>query len=135
MTERKFIIHPGSIEKDLASGMLSPEDKAKAEEVLRVIRQTIQGAKNLITTDDLPLSTKEWGRLAEPRLNGDVYVLSEDDVIFIRDCVVSGDEVEIMGAYTGICVKMAAVVARETGAVVKVSKEGVFDRKSFFDSV
>jgi hypothetical protein len=83
----------------------------------------LDNAQKLIVTEDIPVKP---GLLTfgEKYLNGDVYLLREDNTAFLRDCVEEGDVVEVFGAYRKICIRLAVEDIRSTGAKAIISRKG-----------
>ena len=102
MTEKTLIIHPGTIEYEIAHNeKLTSGEIQRGEAALRLIKETIDNAVSLVITDQEPAHRN--GRLKSAVLNGDVYLLIQDDLVVARDCVHRGDTVTIMGAYANVC--------------------------------
>jgi len=102
MSEKTLIIHPGTIEHEIAynTGLSAGEIEA-GQGALDLIARTIQAAENLVITDNLAMGVD--GRIESPVLDGDVYLLVQDDLGVTRDCVKEGDQATIMGAYANVC--------------------------------
>lgn len=129
MPYKKIVIHPNLIEWELSDENLHPDDREEAETALRKCNEAIANATNLVITDDLPAAKGRYARLENPNYNGDVYLLRDDNPLILRDCLQPGDDVEILGAYRDICVKLASVSAEEAGAKATISERGTYQGK------
>lgn len=123
MAEKKVIIHPDCIKNELRRKNVSSERRVDLENALSLIKSTLRNAKNLVITDNIPLKRGTFA-LDRKYLEGDIYLLREDDPVFLKDCVQSGDEVEVYGAYRDYCIKFAVDCIKSTGATVKISEKG-----------
>lgn len=125
MAEKTLIIHPGTIEFEIAqNGLLTQDEISKGEVALRIIKQAIDTAESLVITDQV--SANRNGRLKFSKLNGDVYLLIQDELVVVQDCVSRGDNVRIMGAYANVC---CAIVEDLIGGIVDnvyIDQEGAW---------
>lgn len=120
MVKKEMIVHPDCIEKDLVERDLNPQERASAQEALRVIKLLIQGAERVIIVDDIPVEELCFERRPE----ADVYILKQGYTGLTRSIFGPGDDVTVYGAYADLCVELVAGAAMKAGATVNVSLRG-----------
>jgi hypothetical protein len=91
---------------------------------LAVIKAIIDSADSLIITDELPAQRN--GRLKQSALNGDVYLLIQDDLAVSMDCVEEGDNVTIMGAYANVCCAIVEGLVGDLADSVNIHQIGAW---------
>jgi hypothetical protein len=123
MAEKKVVVHPGRIMAELQRKNISPRRRGYLENAMQVIDSTLNSAHRLVVTEDIPVRPGSL-TLGKKYLDGDVYLLREDNTTFLRDCVQEGDDVEVFGAYRRICVRWAIDDIKSTGANAIVSRRG-----------
>lgn len=91
---------------------------------LSIIKAVLDSADHLVITDQLP--AKGNGRLKQPVLNGDAYLLIQDDLIVTKDCVEEGDSVVIMGAYANVCCAIVEGLVGDKASSVSIHSTGAW---------
>ena len=98
MPHKDIIIHHGEITKQLSLPNLLESASSQIAIAHQLIENLIQGATSLVITDDIPCPPGII-HFNHPVLNGDVYVLRDDNTSFLRDCISPLDDITVYGAY------------------------------------